>query len=168
MTDGTSNRMPLMDESALGKIATPPYGIGMADSLWMRLRRIDWEGCGISPGDGKKIAKLIEQLSSRKQMRAMKAAHQLWGMFSETRFAPASTATIPFLIEILGNAEPGVQGEILDILLQISKSQTDDDLPGQLVVGAIRKGSALFSRLSHCSKDSRVAEQAQRLTQKIS
>lgn len=99
----------------------------MADSLWMRLRDTPWDQYNCAPGTTKKVPKMLENLSSRKLPRAMKAAHELWSALCSGGVHEAAVPCTPFLIEILEISAPGVQCEILDILLRISQPSDHTD-----------------------------------------
>ncbi|NWK54275.1 hypothetical protein HW115_01535 [Verrucomicrobiaceae bacterium N1E253] len=148
----------------------------MADSLWMRLRKVDWKQYDevsetpTSPStSAKSIPRLLEQLASRKEARAMKASHALWVMFcrGDKPSPPASvTPTLPFLCEILQISSPGVQCEILDILNHLAEVQESNDQRPQTVRNALSKNKHIISRLCR-NKDDMVADKATQLIEKL-
>ena len=123
----------------------------MADSLWMKLREVPWDQFKCNPGTDKKMAKMLENLASRKEPRAMKASHDIWAALCSGNIAPAAKPSIPFLIEILSISKPGVQSEILDILLKFAHET-------QLMSG-LKRGGFVFRKLTR-SKDEVVAGKA--------
>ena len=136
----------------------------MADSLWMKLREVPWEKFASNPGTDKKIPKILENLASRKEPRAMKASHELWVALCAGKIAPAAEPAIPFLAEILGICPVSVQSEILDILLTLTQVTTGDDAPAwhARLITAIQRERYIIEKLSH-SRDTIVAEKATRL-----
>lgn len=85
-----------------------------ADPLWKRLRGFDWEGVDLLEKDARKIQKLLQDLSAKREARAMKASQDLWTFL---RARPGLVASIrPFLQEIRSISEPAVQGEIDDLI----------------------------------------------------
>jgi len=125
----------------------------MADSLWMKLRKVPWEKFPAHPGTDKKVPKILENLASRKEPRAMKASHELWSALCAGSIAPAAEACIPFMADILKISTVSVQSEILDMFLQFSKSDSEK-LNSQL-----QFHSPIFKKLTH-SRDEIVADKA--------
>jgi len=123
----------------------------MADSLWMKLRKVPWDQFKCNPGTDKKVAKMLENLASRKEPRAMKASHDLWAALCSGNIAPAAKPSTPFLIEILAISQPGVQSEILDILLQFTQDPQ--------LIAKLKRGGYVFRKLTR-SRDEAVAEKA--------
>ncbi len=136
----------------------------MADSLWMRLREVRWEQFKCSPSSKKLVPKILENLASRKEARAMKASHDLWLALCSGKIYPAAEPCFPFLIEILGISGSPVQGEILDLFLKFAQVSKDDDAPEweQRLRMKLNKEHRFFTKLSH-SRDEIVADRAQRL-----
>lgn len=128
----------------------------MADSLWMKLRDISWDQYQCNPGTDKKMPKMLENLASRKEPRAMKASHELWAALCSGKIAPAAKPSIPFFIEILGIAQAGVQSEILDILLKFA--------PEPQLTASLNRGGYIFRKLTR-SRDEIVAAKAKSLIQ---
>ena len=87
---------------------------GMASALWMRLREIDWSAAGVSEARGKETAKLLRDLASRKELRAMRASQQLWSLLGKD--AALGGVVRPFLQEIRGISSAEVRGEIDELL----------------------------------------------------
>jgi hypothetical protein len=84
------------------------------DPLWKRLRDFDWRGIDLSPDEAKKIQKLLQDLSAKREARAMKASQDLWTFL---RANPGLVVSLrPFLQEIWKISEPAVQGEIDDLM----------------------------------------------------
>ncbi len=137
----------------------------MADSLWMKLRKVSWDAFPCHPGKHKKLAKILENLASRKEPRAMKAAHELWSAICAGGIAPAAEPCIPFLMEILTISTPGVQSEILDILYQIATSPPPN--PNAPLIPSIKKAHSVLTSLARLSKDSDVVQKANLLLQAI-
>jgi len=123
----------------------------MADSLWMKLREVPWDQFKANPGTDKKVPKMLENLVSRKEPRAMKASHELWAALCSGNIAPAAKPSIPFLIEILSTSQPSVQSEILDILLKFTQEPQ--------LLSELKRGGYVFRKLSR-SRDDVVAEKA--------
>ena len=128
----------------------------MADSLWMKLRKVPWDEFECNPGTDKKAAKMLENLASRKAPRAMKASHELWAALCSGQIASAAKPSIPFLIEILGISKSGVQSEILDILLKFAQEPQ--------LKSPLKRGRYTFQKLTR-SRDDVVADKAERLLQ---
>ena len=85
-----------------------------SDPLWKRLRDFDWKGADLSEKDAKKIQKLLQDLSAKREARAMKASQDLWTFM---RANPGLAGSVrPFLQEIRQISEPAVQGEIDDLM----------------------------------------------------
>jgi len=107
------------------------YLAGMADALWMRIREVEWAEYETAHGDGSCMPTILRNLASRKEQRAMKAAHQAWSALCgggkvHSAFVPCAM----FLSEIFGISEPAVQEGILDIfiLADASKAEVESDL----------------------------------------
>jgi len=88
----------------------------MSQALWMRLRDIAWSEHKTSSGTAERIPRLLQDISSRKTSRAIKASHILWKLICSGGIQPASEPTIPFLIELSQIVSAEVKLEILDIL----------------------------------------------------
>lgn len=85
-----------------------------SDPLWKRLRDFDWRGASLSEKDARKIQKLLQDLSAKKEARAMKASQDLWTFM---RANPGLADSVrPFLQEIWQISDPAVQGEIDDLM----------------------------------------------------
>lgn len=132
--------------------------------MWMRLRKVPWADYEAAPASKKPVPRILEALASRKGARAMKAGHDAWVALCSTRVWPAAVPAFPFLAEILGIAQPEVQGEILDLFLQFATVPNDDG--GEhwhkrlhALLGGQRRLIAGLSR----SRDEAVAEKARRL-----
>jgi len=136
----------------------------MADSLWMRLREVHWERFKSSPASKKTVPKILENLASRKEPRAMKASHDLWIALCSGEVHPAAEPSFPFLIEILGISSAAVQGEILEVFLKFTQVSKDEDAPEweQRLGMMLHKEHRFFTKLSH-SRDEIVADRAERL-----
>ncbi|MGC6426125.1 MAG: hypothetical protein ACON5H_03905 [Akkermansiaceae bacterium] len=89
----------------------------MNDPLWKRLRDLNWQGAGIHDQDARGLQKLLQDLSSHKEVRAMKASQKLWSLLKP----PSKFGLLirPFLVEIHGISTPAVRREIDDLLLRI-------------------------------------------------
>jgi hypothetical protein len=89
--------------------------LGMSlDPLWKRLRDFDWMGVNLSGDEARKIQKLLQDLSARREVRAMKASQELWTFL---RARPGLAVLVrPFLQDIRHISEPAVQGEIDDLI----------------------------------------------------
>ena len=136
----------------------------MADSLWMRLREVPWEQFKCSPAAKKTAPKILENLASRKEARAMKASHELWLALCSGGVQPAAVPCFPFLIEILGISEAAVQGEILDLLLKFTQVPNDagaQEWQKQLRM-MLHQEHRFFTKLSH-ARDAIVADKARQL-----
>ena len=128
----------------------------MADSLWMKLRKVPWEKFPANPGTDKKVAKILENMASRKEPRAMKASHELWSALCGGAIAPAAEASIPFLAEILKISPVAVQSEILDMFLKFATADSE-----KLMVQLLHISPAI-KKLTY-SRDEIVADKAMRL-----
>lgn len=140
----------------------------MADSLWMRLREVRWEQYQCSPASKKLVPKILENLASRKEARAMKASHELWLALCSGQVYSAAEPCLPFLIEILGISELGVQGEILDIMIQFAGLPDDETAPDwqKRLRSSLKKQAGYFNKLSR-SRDAIVAARASSLLRLI-
>jgi hypothetical protein len=136
----------------------------MADSLWMRLREVPWEQFKCAPASKKSVPKILENLASRKEARAMKASHELWVALCSGGVQPAAVPCFPFLIEILGISEAAVQGEILDLFLKFTQAPNDADAHEwqKELRMILHKEHRFFTKLSH-SRDAIVADKARQL-----
>ena len=136
----------------------------MADSLWMRLREVPWEQYQCSPVSKKPAAKILENLASRKEARAMKASHELWLALCSGQVHSAAEPCLPFLIEILGISAVSVQGEILDLMIQFAGLPEDDAAPNwqKRLRSGLEKQTGYFNKLSK-SRDAIVADRASSL-----
>ena len=92
----------------------------MSQALWMRLREVDWSEYSTSEGTGERIPRLLQDISSRKVSRAIKASHILWKTLSNDTVQPASEPTLPFLVELIQQVQSDVKFEIIDILKSIA------------------------------------------------
>ena len=131
----------------------------MADSLWMRLREIPWGKYPTATPSKKTIPKILENLASRKESRAMKASHELWQALCTGGVSPAARPCLPFLVEILTISGAAVQSEILDLLIRFSK---EDELKVFL------KKQCLHIRANIRSKDEIVQGKIAELLENIS
>jgi hypothetical protein len=140
----------------------------MADSLWIRLRKVPWDRFNCAPGTDKKVPKMLENLSSRKQPRAMKAAHELWSALCSGGIQPAAEPSTPFLVEILGICKQGVQSEILDILLKLSQPPSDENTQAlhQRICQTIHRNQRVVTKLTY-SSDDHIAGKAKDLIKQI-
>jgi len=134
----------------------------MAETLWMKLRMVPWDQYDSNPGTAKKVPKILENLASRKAPRAMKASHELWAALCAGQIAPAAEPAVPFLVEILGICQDGVQSEILDILLKFAKVDTSEQAPAwhHRLIKAINHERFILENRSH-SRDEVIAQKAQ-------
>ena len=134
----------------------------------MRLREVRWEQFKSSPASKKTVQKILENLASRKEPRAMKASHDLWLALCSGEVYSAAEPCFPFLIEILGISGAAVQGEILEIFLKFAQVSNDEDAPEweQRLQMMLHKEHRFFTKLSH-SRDEIVADRAQRLLELI-
>ena len=92
----------------------------MSQALWMRLRDVAWSDYTTSEGTGERIPRLLQDISSRKTSRAIKASHILWKALCKDTIQPASEPTTPFLLDLLHQAHTDVKFEILDIFKSFS------------------------------------------------
>ena len=103
----------------------------MAQALWMRLRDVAWSDYSTSEGNGERIPRLLQDISSRKTSRAIKASHILWKALCKDTIQPASEPTTPFLLDLLHQAHTDVKFEILDIFksfsIKLAKLETKND-----------------------------------------
>lgn len=91
----------------------------MNDPLWKRLRDLDWHAAGIEEKEARSAQKLLQDLASHKEARAMKASQKLWTLLKPpSKYGPLIE---PFLLEIHKISTPAVQGEINDLLGRIDK-----------------------------------------------
>jgi len=136
----------------------------MADSLWMRLRRVRWGKYEISQAAKKQVPRMLENLASRKEARAMKASHELWVALCSGQIYPAAEPCFPFLVEILGISEFSVQGEILDLPTHFAQLPDEQSAPDwqRRLRSNLKKQSGFFKKLSY-SSDAIVAEKATKL-----
>lgn len=89
----------------------------MNDPLWKRLRDLDWQAAEIADKEARKAQKLLQDLASHKEVRAMKASQKLWTLLKPpSNYGPLIE---PFLNEIYGISTPAVQQEINDLLGRI-------------------------------------------------
>jgi hypothetical protein len=88
----------------------------MSQALWMRLRDVAWSDFETSTGNGERIPRLLQDISSRKIPRAIKACHMVWKQLCSGGIHPAAEPTLPFLIELSQLVTADVKLEILDIL----------------------------------------------------
>lgn len=90
----------------------------MNDPLWKRLRDLDWAAAGIADQEARSVQKLIQDLSSHKEARAMRASQKLWTMLKP----PSGVGPLidPFLREIRKISTSDVQREIDDLLKRIA------------------------------------------------
>ena len=133
----------------------------MADSLWMKLRKVPWEKFPPHPGTDKKVPKILENLASRKEPRAMKASHELWSALCAGSISPAAEASLPFLIDILKISSPAVQSEILDMLLKFAESGSKE------LILPLQRATSIFKKLSQ-SNDEIVSERSAKLLTSLS
>ncbi|MBT8038130.1 MAG: hypothetical protein KJO21_11345 [Verrucomicrobiae bacterium] len=140
----------------------------MADSLWMRLREVRWEQFTCTPAPKKSLPKMLENLASRKEARAMKASHELWVALCSEGIQPAAEPCLPFLIEILGISEAAVQGEILDLLLQFTQLPNDTSAQEwqKYIRMMLHQQHRYFTKLSH-SRDAIIADKAHQMLELI-
>ncbi len=140
----------------------------MADSLWMRLRKIPWEQYPCNPGTAKKAPKMLENLASRKGARAMKASHELWAALCAGQVAPAAEASISFLVEIIDISSSDVKPEILDILLKCAQVECVEGSPAfhARLHSAIRLEAPFLMKLTR-SRDETTATKASMILELI-
>ncbi len=94
----------------------------MSQALWMRLREIAWSEYKTSTGNAERIPRLLQDISSRKISRAIKASHMLWKSICSGDIHPAAEPTVPFLLELSQLVTAEVKLEILDILKSCTAS----------------------------------------------
>lgn len=92
----------------------------MSQALWMRLREVAWSEYKTSSGSGERIPRLLQDISSRKIPRAIKATHMLWKLLCSGGIQPSAEPAIPFIIELSQQVTSEVKLEILDILKSCS------------------------------------------------
>lgn len=92
----------------------------MSQALWMRLRGVEWPDYKTSSGNGERLPRLLQDISSRKIPRAIKASHMVWKLLCSGGIQPAAEPTVPFLIELCQLVTAEVKLEILDILKSCS------------------------------------------------
>ena len=85
-----------------------------SDPLWKRLRNFDWEAADISGKEAKEVRKLLQDLSGKKEARAMRASQNLWRLMKAN--AELVQVIRPFLQEIRMISEDAVQSEIDELL----------------------------------------------------
>ncbi|MDB4541568.1 hypothetical protein N9192_01595 [Akkermansiaceae bacterium] len=87
----------------------------MKEPLWKRLRDLDW--AGIDEKEARSVQKLLQDLSSHKEARSMKASQKLWTLLKP----PCTYGKIiqPFLYEIRKISSQAVKSEINDLLARI-------------------------------------------------
>ncbi len=88
----------------------------MSQALWMRLRDVSWSEFSTSDGSGERIPRLLQDISSRKTSRAIKASHMLWKLLCKDDIHHAAAPCSTFLIDLLHQAHNDVKFEILDII----------------------------------------------------
>lgn len=88
----------------------------MSQALWMRLREVAWSEYETSTGNGERIPRLLQDISSRKVPRAIKANHMVWKLICSGGIRPSAEPTIPFLLELSQIVTAEVKIEILDTL----------------------------------------------------
>ncbi|WP_346188934.1 hypothetical protein [Rubritalea halochordaticola] len=88
----------------------------MADALWMRLREVHWGDYEVSTGKAERLDKLLQDLASRKEARAMRASQDVWRLLCSGGIRSAAIPVVPFLVEIIDVSGDNVRCEILDIL----------------------------------------------------
>ncbi len=101
----------------------------MSQALWMRLRDITWSDHETSTGTGERLPRLLQDISSRKIPRAIKACHMVWKLICSGGIHPAAEPTIPFLIELSQLVTAEVKLEILDILKSSAHSLSEINEP---------------------------------------
>lgn len=109
----------------------------MGDALWMRLRDVAWGQYEVS-GGGKpeRLGKLLQDLASRKRVRAMRASQEIWRMVCSGGVRSSAAAVVPFLVEIIDVSEPEVRCEILDILKSVAVGVAEVEADWAAVVKA--------------------------------
>lgn len=91
----------------------------------MRLREVKWTDYKTSTGNGERLPRLLQDISSRKISRAIKASHMVWKLICSGGIQPAAEPTIPFLIELSQLVTVDVKLEIIDILKSCTLSLTE-------------------------------------------
>ncbi|MDB4142354.1 hypothetical protein N9733_02695 [Akkermansiaceae bacterium] len=86
----------------------------MDSPLWQRLRKLDWTAAGIAEKEARSVQKLMQDLASHKEARAMKASQKLWNMLKPP--TPLGPVLEPLLIEVRGISTRAVRREIDDLL----------------------------------------------------
>ncbi|MDB4262420.1 hypothetical protein N9849_00285 [bacterium] len=86
----------------------------MDSPLWQRLRKLDWTAASIAEKEARSVQKLMQDLASHKEARAMKASQKLWNMLKPP--TPLGPVLEPFLIEVRGISTRAVRREIDDLL----------------------------------------------------
>ncbi|YCM44776.1 hypothetical protein V2O64_01930 [Verrucomicrobiaceae bacterium 227] len=85
-----------------------------SDPLWKRLRDFDWKSVNLTEVEAKRVQKLLQDLSAKREARAMKASQNLWTFL---RTKPGLAVSLrPFFQDIRQISEPAVQGEIDDLM----------------------------------------------------
>lgn len=97
----------------------------MSQALWMRLREVEWTHYKTSSGIADRIPRLLQDISSRKISRAIKANHILWKLICSGGIQHAAQPTIPFLIELSQLVTVEVKVEILDTLKSCTLSLSE-------------------------------------------
>ncbi|MGJ8654863.1 MAG: hypothetical protein ACSHX6_00325 [Akkermansiaceae bacterium] len=105
----------------------------MSQALWMRLRDVAWSEYKTSTGTGERLPRLLQDASSRKIPRAIKANHMIWKLLCSGGIHHAAEPTIPFLIELSQLVTAEVKLEILDTLKSctVSLLQIEEHNPWQ-------------------------------------
>ncbi|MBK1831936.1 hypothetical protein JIN77_14465 [Verrucomicrobiaceae bacterium R5-34] len=140
----------------------------MADAMWMKLRKVPWAKFKMAPASKKQVPRILEALASRKGPRAMKAGHDMWVALCSGQVWPAAEPAFPFLVDILGIAQPEVQGEVLDLFLKfatVPNDETAEDWHKRLRM-QLHNEHRFITKLSH-SQDAIVADKAERLLEMI-
>lgn len=124
----------------------------MSQALWMRLRDVAWSEYSTSTGTGERIPRLIQDISSRKVPRAIKACHMLWKLLCNNEIHHAAAPCTPFLIELLQLVTSEVKLEILDIVkscaLQLTKIDNKNDWQ-QATWNALAKSLPILRKTHH-------------------
>ena len=91
----------------------------MDSPLWKRVRELDWSDTSVSEKESRSVQKLLQDLSSHKEARDMKASQKLWNLLKP----PSSLGPIlkPFLFEIRTISTRPVQREIDDLVRRIEE-----------------------------------------------
>ena len=97
----------------------------MSQALWMRLREVAWSDYKTSLGNGERIPRLLQDISSRKISRAIKASHMVWKLLCSGGIHPIAEPTVPYLIELSQLVTVDVKLEVLDILKSCTVSLTN-------------------------------------------